>query len=103
MLRQYNNADFQIKQVFCDREFKTIMDEIKDELDTDMNYTGTDKHVPEAEHNNQTIEERVRVRYHHLSFKTMLRVMLKYLAITTIEYFLSKKKNIRILQFTCIT
>ena len=45
------------------------MDEIKDKLDTDMNYTGTDKYVPEAVHNNRTIRERVRIRYHHLPFK----------------------------------
>ena len=50
-----------------------------------MNYTGTDKHVPEAEHNNWIIGERVRVRYHHLPFKTMPRVMLKYLAIVSIQ------------------
>ena len=56
------------------------MDEIKDELGVSMNYTGTDEHVPEVERNNLTIAERIRVAYHHLPFKTMPRVMLKYLA-----------------------
>ena len=55
------------------------MDEIKDELGVSMNYTGTDEHVPEAECNNHTIAKRIRVAYHHLPFKTMPRVMLKYL------------------------
>ena len=60
------------------------MDEIKDKLDTTMNYTGTDEHVPEAKHNNHTIGERVRVRYHYLPFKIILRVMLKYLVMVSI-------------------
>ena len=61
------------------------MDEIKDKLDTVINYTAIDKYVPEVECNNHTIGERVRVRYHHLLFKTMLRVMLKYLAMVSIQ------------------
>ena len=45
-----------------------------------MNYTGTNEYVPEAERNNRTIAERIRVAYHHLPFKTMPKVMLRYLA-----------------------
>ena len=61
------------------------MDEIKEKLDTNMNYTGMDKHVPEAECNNHTIGERVRVRYHYLPFKTMPKGMLKYLAMVSTQ------------------
>ena len=56
------------------------MDEIKDELGVTMNYTGTDEHVPEAERNNQTIAECIRVAYHWLPYKTVPKVMLRYLA-----------------------
>ena len=57
VLHHYNSAGYQVKTIYCDREFKKIMDEIKDELNVDMNYTGTDEHVLEAEQNNQTISE----------------------------------------------
>ena len=44
------------------------MDEVKDELDVDMNYTSQGEHVPEAERNNRTIGERIRAAYHNLPY-----------------------------------
>ena len=35
------------------------MDQVKDELDIQMNYTITNEHVLEAEHNNRTIAEQI--------------------------------------------
>ena len=69
VLRHYNSAGYQAKTIYCDREFKKIMDEIKDELDVDMNYTGMDEHVPEAEWNNRTISKWIRVAYHYYHLK----------------------------------
>ena len=50
VLRKYNGTGYEVEQINCDWEFKKIMDEIKDELGVSMSYTGTDKHVPEANH-----------------------------------------------------
>ena len=36
---EYNKYRFQIKDINCDREFKYTMEEVKGELDVDMNYT----------------------------------------------------------------
>ena len=36
---EYNKYGFQINDINCDREFKYTMEEVKDELDVDMNYT----------------------------------------------------------------
>eukprot|EP00980_Cylindrotheca_fusiformis_P008866 scaffold1891_cov62-Cylindrotheca_fusiformis.AAC.1 len=68
-LRYYNKADFKIKQIDCDGEFRVMMDEVQDELDVEMNYANPGDHVPEAERNNRTIKERVRVGYYRLPYR----------------------------------
>jgi len=72
-----------IKTINCDQEFKPMMDDIKDDLDIDMNYTATDEHVPEAERNNRTIAERICAAYHNLPYNKIPRLMLKYLAMVS--------------------
>ena len=59
VLRHYNKAGFQIKDIHCDQEFKSMMNKVSDDLDVKMNYTTTGEHVPEAERNNHTIKERM--------------------------------------------
>ena len=49
VMRKYNSAGHEIECIDCDGEFKSVMDEIKDELDINTNYTATNAHVPEAE------------------------------------------------------
>ena len=39
VLRFYNKSGYFIKTIFCDGEFKSLMDKVADELDIDMNYT----------------------------------------------------------------
>jgi hypothetical protein len=80
VLRKYNSTGYTVTKIFCDQEFKPLMDDIKDDLDIDMNYTVTDEHVPEAERNNWTIAEQIRCVYHRLPYNTMPKVMLRYLA-----------------------
>ena len=46
MLRDYNSRGFKVKNINCEREFKKIMDEVKDSMGVDMNYTNADDHVP---------------------------------------------------------
>ncbi|MGC9213443.1 MAG: hypothetical protein ACP5F2_08285 [Athalassotoga sp.] len=60
-----------------------MMDQVKDELDVDMNYTTTDEHVPEAERNNRTIAERIRCAYHNLPYKAISKLMLCYLSMVS--------------------
>jgi len=58
IFRLYNGTGRIIKRVECDREFRPIMDEVKDDLDVVMNYTNTGEHQSEAERNNRVIRER---------------------------------------------
>ena len=53
----YNNNNFCIKTIKCDREFACIMDDVKDDLGVTMNYTNAQDHVPAAERNNRTMKE----------------------------------------------
>ena len=48
----YNYGGFKINKIECDGEFKTIMDDVKDNLNVKMNYTNAKDHVPAAEQNN---------------------------------------------------
>jgi len=53
----------------------------------------TDEHVPEAERNNRTIQERIRATYHHLPCTANPKVMLRYLAMACtaqLNYFPAK-------------
>jgi len=84
-MRLYNGADHKVKEIRCDREFKVLMDDVKDDLDVNMEYPPTNDHVPEAERNNRVIGERIRATHHRLPFKSIPKVMTKYLAMTEVE------------------
>ena len=80
ILRKCNSAGFVIKMTHCDGEYRSMMDEVKDNLDVDVNCANAFDHVPEAERNNRTIKERVRAACHRLPCKKLPRVMMRYLA-----------------------
>ena len=61
------------------------MNEIKDDLDVDINPTSQGEHVPEAKRNNQKIGERIRTTYHNLPYNKLPRIMLKHLAMTSAQ------------------
>ena len=83
ILRAYNQRGYVVKRIDCDGEFRTLMNQVNDELEVKMNYTSKGEHVPEAERNNRTIGERVRSTYHNLPFKVIPKVMLKYLSMVS--------------------
>ena len=62
-----------------------MMEQVQDELNINMNFTNAGDHVPEADRNNRTIEERIRVAYHHLPYKVLPRVMIRYLAMVSTD------------------
>jgi hypothetical protein len=83
ILRAYNKRGYRVKTINCDGEFRTMMNEVNDDLEIEMNYTSKGEHVPEAERNNRTIGERIRTTYHNLPYKAVPRIMLKYLAMVS--------------------
>ena len=85
ILRNYNKAGFKINTIHCNGEFKELMDRVKDNLGINLNYMAKHEHVPEAEHNNRTIGERIRSTYHNLPYCKISRIMLKYLAMISTQ------------------
>ena len=54
----------------------SLIDPIRDKLNSDMNFANPGDHVPEAECNSQTIKEHIGAAFHHLPYKAMPRVMI---------------------------
>jgi len=73
---RYNNADFQVARIECDREFKPVMDPIKMAMGIRMNYASAYEHVPEIERSNRVLEERCRAVFHHLPYEAIPRLMI---------------------------
>ena len=48
IFRQYNKGGFVIKTIYCDGEYRAMMNKVSDDLDVVMNYTNASDHVPEA-------------------------------------------------------
>ena len=63
IMRSYNHAGMMVQTIHSNRKFKAIMNDVKDNMDVDMEHPAAGDHVPQAERNNQTIGERVRAGY----------------------------------------
>ena len=57
ILHLHDSACFKVKTICHDGAFVSMMDEVKDKLQIDVNCCNPDKHVPEAERNNRVIKE----------------------------------------------
>ena len=44
VLQDYNKANMWIKVIRCDNEFKTLMDEVSNEMDVNMEYAAPGEH-----------------------------------------------------------
>ena len=80
ILGHYNNAGFVITTIYCDGEYRGMMEKVSNNMDVKMNFTNAQDHVAEAEQNNRTIKERIRAAFHRLPYKAIPRIMIRYLA-----------------------
>ena len=78
--RQYNKAGFTISWIYCDGEFKPLMNQVIDELDVQLNCASKNEHVGDAERNNRTAGDHLRTMFHHSPYDTPPKVMLRYMA-----------------------
>jgi hypothetical protein len=83
--RIYKKSGFTIKWIHCDQEFRPLMDNVSNKLDIKMNYATASEHVPEAERNNRTIQERIRATYHNMPYAMIPKIMLRYLSMISTE------------------
>ena len=75
ILRIYNNAEYRVGHIHCDREFRTILEKVCDEMDIQLHCPPAGAHVPEAERNIRVIKERVRITNAHVPYKRCPNVM----------------------------
>ena len=64
-----------VVRIYCDSEFREVLDKVKVELGLEVIYAATNAHVPQAERNNRTIKERV----HRLPYKAIPVILLREL------------------------
>ena len=61
------------------------MDEVKDELGIEMNYSTKGDHEHEAERNIETIKERVRTGYHYMPYPALPNILTKHLCMASTD------------------
>ena len=81
IIKVYNSAGFRIKVIHADNEFRSLLEDVQDNMDIHFNYTNADEHEPYIERNNRTIKERCRTVYHDLPYKNLPKILIKHLAI----------------------
>ena len=84
VLRVYNAAGFLVTTIHADNQFKPLFEPIKDDLDIDMDYVPAQAHVPEAERNNRTIKERIRVAFYRLPYHRIPHIMMDCLVLESV-------------------
>ena len=67
--------------MYCDREFKSLLQDAWEQLEITINYTNTEDHVSEAKCNKRFLKERFRTKFHYLPYKAIPSIMIKGLAI----------------------
>ena len=84
ILRTYNNTEYWVGHIHCDREFKTILEKVCDDMDIQLHCPPAGAHVPEAERNICVIKERVRITNSHIPFKICPNVMAQMMVLNAV-------------------
>jgi hypothetical protein len=80
MITRYTRGGFRVKTVFADREFKPVMQPLEKQLGVRFDFAASNAHIPAAERNNRTIEERMRVLLQYLPFSKVPKVVIRAIA-----------------------
>ena len=72
VLKLYNRAGFQVKEVCADHEFKPVLHILQDcGWSFTTNLANAQEHVPEVKHNNCIIKEHICATYHGIPYKVL--------------------------------
>ena len=75
MPQVHNKGGFKFQRIECDRAFESIMNEVSDKLDIEMDCVSAQDHVGTAEHNIGTLKETVRTKFHQCGHNTSPKQM----------------------------
>jgi len=85
VLRRCNRATIYVTSIDSDIEFKTLFEDVEDNMDAKFNHAPQGEHVPAAGRNNQTTADHIRVAVHCLPCCNIPRLLLKHIAISETE------------------
>ena len=85
LMIHYNKAVFSIKCIECDGGFKSIMDEVSDDMVIEMNCVNPEDHVSEAERNNRMIKEMFQISYYRFPYKNIPIIVIVNLAMNVAQ------------------
>jgi len=71
VLRRYNRTTIYVTSIDSNIEFKTLFEDVEDNMDAKFNYAPQGEHVPAAEHNNRTIADPICVAVHYLPYRNI--------------------------------
>ena len=75
VIRMYKKGGFEVKRIHADNEFRPLTAPLQDDHNIELNFANPQEHVPEAERNNRTIQERVRANYHRLPYRRLPKLL----------------------------
>lgn len=77
LLAIYYRSGFKVTEIRADEAFRPLMTPMALKHRITMNLSNPQEHVPEAERNNRTIQERVRACYHYLPYYHLCKTLVK--------------------------
>ena len=80
IFRIYNTAGFLVTEIYCDNEFRPLVESLQDEFNISVNFAAPQEHVPEVERSIRVIKERVRGLFHYLPFTHLPKKVVKMMA-----------------------
>ena len=78
VFRLYSAAGFHISHLRVDPEFYPLLEPLADKLDCQINKLPAQAHVPPAERNNRTLQERIRCVYSAMPFDRLCAELVKH-------------------------
>ena len=94
VLKLYQQAGFQVKEVCADHEYKPVLHVLQNSGWSFLtNLANAQEHVPEAEHNNCVLKEHMHATYHEIPYKMLPRTVICYMVMETtakLNYFPTK-------------
>jgi len=85
LLRRYNCTTVCVTSIESDIEFKSLFEDVEDNMDAKFNYAPQGEHVSAAERNNQTTADCICVAVHYLPYCNIPHLLLKHIAISETE------------------
>jgi len=81
-LRHYNRATIYVTSIDSDIKFKTLFEDIEDNMDAKFNCAPQGEHVPAVERNNRITADRILVAVYYLPYRNIPCLLLKHIAVS---------------------